>query len=108
MQGRSLWPVLKGSEEYLGEIIYCEYYKALKCHEDPAAWATMVCDKHAKLIRYHNIDQGELYDIEADPGETRNVWQDPNYSDLKLRMLTLLCDCMAWTIDPLPEREAWW
>ena len=110
MQGRSLWPLLVGQAglEQHREDVYCEYYKALKCHENPAAYATMVRTERHKLVRVHGLDQGELYDLAEDPGEVTNLWHDPRHQGLKVEMLARLCDRMAWTMDPLPERQAWW
>ncbi len=48
------------------------------------------------------IDDGELYDLERDPGEHRNLWREAEAGAARSRMLALLCDRMAETIDPLP------
>lgn len=32
-------------------------------------------------------DEGELYDLETDPGESTNLWHDPTATDLKARLL---------------------
>jgi arylsulfatase A-like enzyme len=110
MQSRSLWPLLSGevSLDHHREDVYCEYYNALTSHRDPAAHATMVRDNRHKLVAMHGLGSGELYDLEADPTETRNLWDDPAARDLKLEMFQRLCDRLAWTVDPLPEREGPW
>jgi len=54
------------------------------------------------------MDCGELYDLEQDPNETQNHWDDPAYQGVKVEMLKRLCDRMAWTIDPLPQRKSPW
>jgi arylsulfatase A-like enzyme len=33
-----------------------------------------------KLIYFHKLDQWELYDLQKDPGEMRNVYRDPSYA----------------------------
>jgi hypothetical protein len=39
--------------------------------------------KRYKLIRfYHDIDEWELYDLEKDPDEVKNVYSDPAYADV--------------------------
>jgi arylsulfatase A-like enzyme len=43
---------------------------------------TLVEDRH-KLTVYFNRAFGELYDLENDPGEVRNLWDDP--SSMRLR-----------------------
>ena len=56
----------------------------------------------------HGTGTGELYDLEDDPNETRNLWNDPESVDLKLAMYERLADRMAFTVDPLPVRQADW
>lgn len=108
MQGRSLWPLLTGEAgKTHREDVYCEYYNTAM-HHDPRAYATMVRTDTFKLVKVHGLASGELYDLNEDPGETTNRWDDPAYQTVKLEMLERLCDRMAWTIDPLPVRKAPW
>lgn len=109
MQGRSLWPMLTGQTDLNchWEDVYCEYYNANFSHS-PAAYATMVRTDRYKLVAVHGLDAGELYDLEQDPNETHNRWDDAEYQPVKLAMLKRLCDRMAWTADPLPVRQVDW
>ena len=59
-----------------------------------------------KLVAAHGTGGGELYDLETDPTETHNQWNNPNYTTVRLDLMTRLADRMAWTVDPLPPREA--
>jgi arylsulfatase A-like enzyme len=108
MQGISLWKLLTGQAdlETFRESIYCEYYNALGNHKNPQAYATMVRTTRFKMVRYHNLNQGELYDLENDPGEFINHWDNPEYQHNKIQMFNVLCDRMAFTVDPLPPRVA--
>jgi choline-sulfatase len=108
MQGESLWPLLRGETDGWRDSVYCEYYNAMSWHENPKAFATMVRTDEAKLVQYHGIDGGELYDLAADPDERHNLWTDPDSQDRKVDLLATLTDRMAETADPLPEREAPW
>jgi arylsulfatase A-like enzyme len=71
-------------------------------------YATMLRTDRYKLVAHHGVDGGELYDLEADPGEHRNRYGDPAYADAKADLLERLTDRMAGTVDPLPERTARW
>jgi arylsulfatase A-like enzyme len=73
-------------------------------HKDPTAQATMVRTKNYKLVVDHTASFGELYDLEADPQETHNLWNNENYSKIKTDMLIRLTNRMAFTVDPLPPR----
>lgn len=110
MQAQSLWPMLSSRADlnHHRNDVYCEYYNAMPCHKDPVPHATMVGTRRYKLVAFHGLDTGELYDLEQDPNETTNRWDDPEYDSVKVKMLKRLCDRMAWTVDPLPMRQAAW
>ena len=54
--------------------------------------------------RYKNEASSELYDLVNDPGEHVNLWNDREYMEIKMELLTRLTHRMAFTCDPLPER----
>lgn len=110
MQGRSLWPMLSGRADLNvhRDDVYCEFYNAAPNHTGPKARATMVRTRRHKLVAFHGLEPGELYDLESDPTETENLWDDDARLSLKVEMLKRLGDRMAETVDPLPEREAQW
>jgi len=109
MQGRSLLSLLDGKAELNRhrDDVYCEFYNASSKYGEQA-FATMVRDDKSKIVVFHGCEIGELYDLERDPAETKNLWADPAAAPLKLRLLKLTCDRMARTVDPLPPREAVW
>lgn len=47
-----------------------------------------------KLTCYHGYDFGELYDLEADPGEVRNLWDDAAHADERRGLLGRIIDYM--------------
>jgi arylsulfatase len=104
MQARSLWPLLTGEApaERFRDDVYCEYYNGNP--DDPAVFLTMVRTAQHKIVVWHGGEPGELYDLASDPTETRNLWDDPAQAAQKKAMLKRVCDRMAWTADPLPER----
>ncbi len=107
MQARSIFPALSGKEKYKGSDIYCEYYNSLPWNT-PHVQATMVMDDRYKLVVYHNYGEGELYDLFNDPNETKNLWNNLDYMEVKMKLLIKLTNKMAWTVDPLPDRVAAW
>ena len=58
-----------------------------------------------KMIVYHGADQGELYDLENDPDEFDNLWNDSAHAKLKTKMLKETFDASVFTMDPAPPRE---
>lgn len=109
MQGKSLWPSLLGKTAYEGrESIYCEYYNAMPFHNNPTAQLTMLRTSTHKLVVDHAHNYGELYDLDTDPNEVNNLWDDPNSLGVKADLLTALTHRMAFTADPLPVRQCEW
>ncbi len=104
MQTRSLWPMLTGEAptDSFRDDVYCEYYNSNP--DKPPVFLTMVRTERHKLIAAHGHPVSELYDLQEDPGETRNLWNAPSAADVKADMLVRLCDRMAQTADPLPPR----
>ena len=109
MQGTSLMNVLRGEAEVCGrDNVYCEYYDAMPWHTDPAAQVTMLRNDTYKLVIAHSSNQGELYDLSEDPGETINRYNNLAYLSVKMNLLEQLCNRMAQTVDPAPPRLALW
>jgi arylsulfatase len=110
IQGRSLWPLLTGTTDLQvhRDSVYCEYYNAQPWHPELPPQCTMVFDGRYKLVRVHSSKEGELYDLQTDPTEGINLYANPDYREIKLEMLEMLSDRMAWTVDPLPVRLAAW
>ena len=63
-----------------------------KQYYDPLINCTMIHDGRYKLNIYHNKDlslenaEGELYDLLEDPFETRNLFNESKYCDIKSRL----------------------
>ena len=104
MQARSLWPLLTGEGDLdsFREDVYCEYYNS---NPDKApVYLTMARTRRHKIVVVHGESTGELYDLREDPSETHNLWDSPQHADVKMEMLLRVCNRMAQTTDPLPER----
>ncbi len=55
-----------------------------------------------KLIRYPKIHYTQLFDLEADPWELRNLADDPAYAEEQERLMTLLRSAQEEAGDPHP------
>lgn len=81
MQGVSQW------ETWQGEAAAREWAMVENRHQPTKlSLRTLVTDRY-KLTVYRGSDEGELFDLLDDPGETRNRWFDPEYGEVKATML---------------------
>ncbi len=112
MQGKSLWPILTGEAgaESHRDDVYAESYSAYnpKRIRKDGEQHTMVRTKDYKICVDHVRSTGELYDLNKDPNETHNVWDDDTYKNIKCDMLLRMANRAALTVDPLPEVIAPW
>ncbi|NIP86778.1 MAG: DUF4976 domain-containing protein, partial [Planctomycetales bacterium] len=80
MQGASLVPLLKGQTPDDWRIgVYYHYYEYPAVHMVRRHYGVRT-DRY-KLIHFYGLDEWELYDLEQDPDELRNVYADPAYAD---------------------------
>ena len=67
-------------------------------------YGTMYFDGRFKLIVYHGLDFGELYDLEKDPGEYDNLRESPALSKVKMDLLKRSFDASIVITDPGPPQ----
>ena len=63
----------------------------------------MLRDDRYKLVVYHGIGLGELYDLEQDPGEFNNLWDETGSSEIKNNMILKSFDSSMMAVDLGPQ-----
>jgi arylsulfatase len=101
--GRSLLSIAKGEStcEHR-EFVRCEFYDALDLAD--GSLATMYRDRRHKICVYHGHGVGELYDLQNDPDEFDNLWDDSDHQSLKTELLIRCFDATMAAIDKGSER----
>ena len=112
MQGRSLMQLLRkeGADDHHRDFVRCEYYRAMNpnlAETYHGTFATMIRDERYKLVVYHGHGFGELFDLEEDPDEFDNLWDDPALIGTKAELMLLSFDALALATDIGPEQITW-
>ncbi|MFD0960544.1 sulfatase family protein [Paenibacillus chungangensis] len=82
MSGVSQRGVWEGKSSAARDHIICEYrMQPTKVHQK-----TYV-DKRYKITVYYGQTYGEIFDLQEDPGELRNLWDVPGAQPLKMELL---------------------
>ncbi len=85
MHGTSLVPLLRGEHPAdWRRSLYYRYYEFPGVHAVPRHLG--VRTECHKLIHYDELDEWELFDLEADPHELRNVIADPDYAGVRAEL----------------------
>lgn len=102
--GRSLLPIATGvsDDDSVRDFVRCEYYDALDLAD--GTLATMYRDATHKLAVYHGHGFGELYDLENDPDEFDNLWDDPDHQAVKMELMQKSFDATMMAIDKGSKR----
>ncbi len=85
MTGVDQGPVWRGEAESARDHIICENH-----HEPTTIHVKTYVDERYKLTVYYKHPCGELFDLQEDPGEVRNLWDDPASSELKAELVLKL------------------
>ncbi len=113
-QGISLLPIARGDEEAPSRGWALTEYRNSGHPYDPPVQATMLRQERYKLVVHHGepaTDRkrcGELYDMDADPQELHNLWDDPNHLEIRRELEAALLDTLVATEDRSQPRQAFW
>lgn len=89
MQGKSLLPLFSGEETKFRDALYYHYYEYPGIHGVKRHYG--IRTNRYKLIHfYYDIDEWELYDLQTDPDEMHNRFDDAQYSDVKEKLMNQL------------------
>ncbi|APZ50828.1 sulfatase [Salipiger abyssi] len=107
-QGRSLWPVLTGQAptDEIKPYVLCEYHDALAFPGSTGSRGSMYFDGRHKLVVYHDLETGELFDLAADPGELHDLWTDEGSAGLRAELVLKHFSAMMRVTGAGPERVA--
>jgi arylsulfatase A-like enzyme len=82
MTGIDQKDVWLGKKSEARDHIVCENH-----HQPTTVHLKTYVDERYKITVYYNREYGELFDLKNDPKEIRNLWDNPEYKDLKSKLL---------------------
>ncbi|HEV2528265.1 MAG TPA: sulfatase-like hydrolase/transferase [Thermomicrobiales bacterium] len=113
-QGDDLLPLARGDDDARDRgWAICQYLNSGHPY-DPPVLVTMLRTDRYKLIVLHGPPatdrprEGELYDLDADPDELVNLWDEPESAPIRVELERRLIDILVATTDRSQPREAPW
>lgn len=70
-------------------------------HQPNRLHAKTYINERYKLTTYEHMDAGELFDLQEDPGEFRNLWSAPEARELKSQLFREFL-VAEWAKEPIP------
>lgn len=107
IQGQSLLPAMTGGGGHDGILIEYGSQRALHGTSGEMAMRTLV-DRRYRITYYRGVPWGEFYDLDNDPHEMDNLWDDPAAAKAKQEMTERLLHKMMELAErsPRPTRTA--
>ena len=108
IQARSLLPAIERGQA-VRDAVFMQYdHQASNPGTNVPARVHSVIDDRYRLSVFHGTGWGELYDLQNDPGEFDNLWDDPAHAAIRARMTERLLLAEIEHVDrvPLPTRRA--
>jgi arylsulfatase A-like enzyme len=82
MQGESFRKLVAGETNEWRDAVYYTYYEYPSVHMVKRHYG--VATERYKLMHfYYDIDEWEMYDLQTDPSEMKNIYDDPEYADVR-------------------------
>jgi len=85
IQGESFRKLMSGENSEWRDGIYYTYYEYPSIHMVKRHYGIRT-DRYKLIHFYYDVDEWELYDLEQDPKEMKNVYDDPAYKSIRENM----------------------
>ncbi|MCA8986079.1 MAG: sulfatase-like hydrolase/transferase, partial [Planctomycetaceae bacterium] len=102
LEARSILPAIKGKDWTPRDYVFAE--QAQDGILTDTQFMTMVRSKDWKLVHFLDEPWGQLFNLQNDPKEVNNLWDDPAHLDQKRELLAVLRE---WRIRSGYETSQW-
>jgi arylsulfatase len=102
MEARSLLPYLTDAAADPRRYVFAEHANDMILQG--TEFMTMIRDTRWKLVHFVDSNEGQLFDLYADPGELRTLWDDPAHEAVKR---ALVDEILKWRIRSDLHTQGW-
>ena len=102
MEASSLMPYLTETPPDPRRYVFAEHSNDKILHG--TEFMTMIRDRKWKLVHFVDHEDGQLFDMEADPDELHNLWDDPASQQTRLY---LIHEILKWRIRSDLKTQGW-
>ena len=102
MQAMSLMPLVRGEASELRESVFAEHARDLILKGTECM--TMVRDRRWKLVHFTDSDEGQLFDLDDDPEEVKNLWHAPECHAVRQKLVGRIA---AWREETTSDAKRW-
>ena len=102
MEAESLLPALDGADWDGRDYVFAEHARDGILRG--TAFMTMIRSDEWKLVHFVDSDEGQLFDLAADPDERTNLWDDPSVREKRDELLDRI---LAWRIESGVRTADW-
>ena len=82
MQGESFRKLVAGETDEWRDAVYYTYYEYPSVHMVKRHYG-VATERYKLMHYYYDIDEWEMYDLEKDPNEMNNIYNDPEYAAVR-------------------------
>ena len=85
MQGESFRKLVSGESGEWRDAVYYTYYEYPSVHMVKRHYG-VATDRYKLIHFYYDFDEWEMYDLKEDPSEMNNIYDDPEYAEVRAMM----------------------
>ena len=100
MEARSLVPYFNASHDPSRERVFSEHSEDRILNS--IEFMTMIRQGPWKLVHLLHDKEGQLFNLEEDPRETHNLWDDPAHAEVKKELIDAI---LSWRLESAKKTQ---
>ena len=100
MEARSLVPYFSANHDPSRERVFSEHSEDRILNS--VEFMTMIRQGPWKLVHFLHDQEGQLFNLEDDPREVRNLWDDPAHAEVKKELID---EILSWRLESAKKTQ---